>query len=99
MLIDQPTPEGMEEFIVKEATYAIFRCNDANSDAIQKLENSIVMEWLPTSGYEFANAPDIELYDIDGKAEIWIPIKKSIKDGRPIVSLVSWAPSLAALLP
>lgn len=73
---DQPAPEGMEEFIVPEATYAIFRCSDTKADAIQKLENSIVMEWLPTSGYEFANAPDIELYDMDGKTVIWIPIKK-----------------------
>jgi AraC family transcriptional regulator len=73
---DKPTPDGMEEFIVSEATWAIFTCSDTKADAIQKLENSIVMEWLPTSGYEFAKAPDIELYDENGKAEIWLPVKK-----------------------
>lgn len=73
---DKPALEGMEEFIVPEATYAIFCCSDTKADTIQKLENSIVMEWLPTSGYEFSNAPDIELYDMDGKTEIWLPIRK-----------------------
>jgi AraC family transcriptional regulator len=72
---DQPVSEGMEEFTVPEATWAVFPCSDIKAETIQKLEHSIVMEWLPTSGYEFARAPDIELYDENGKAEIWLPVK------------------------
>lgn len=40
----------------------------------------IVTEWLPTSGYEYANAPDIEVYSEgntqskDYKCEAWLPI-------------------------
>lgn len=45
---------------------------------MQELETRIVTEWLPTSGYEYANAPEIELYlnpDPDNtKYEIWLPI-------------------------
>lgn len=73
---DKPIPEGMVEFIVPESTWAIFSCDDIKAEAIQKLEQRIVMEWLPTSGYEFAKAPDIEAYDENGKPDIWIPVIK-----------------------
>lgn len=52
---------------------------------LQKLKNCfikkrIVTEWLPTSGYEYGNAPDIEVYlnsDADNtKYEVWIPVLK-----------------------
>ena len=46
--------------------------------AIQDLEQRIVREWLPTSGYEYANGPDIECYlnaDPQHAAfEVWIPV-------------------------
>lgn len=73
---DKPVPEGMVEFIVPESTWAIFTSDAKEADAIQKLEQRIVMEWLPTSGYEFAKAPDIEAYDEEGRADIWIPVIK-----------------------
>jgi AraC family transcriptional regulator len=73
---DQPVPEGMEEFIVPESTWAVFSSKAKETDAIQNLEQRIVMEWLPTSGYEFGKAPDIEIYDEEGYVDIWVPIKK-----------------------
>ena len=51
-------------------------------DSIQSLQKRIVTEWLPTSGYEYANAPDIEVYydgdqqSKDYKSEVWLPIVK-----------------------
>jgi Uncharacterized protein conserved in bacteria len=71
---DKPIPEGMAEFIVPESTWAIFSCNFTNAEAIQNFEQRIVMEWLPTSGYEFAKAPDIEVYADNGKTDIWVPV-------------------------
>jgi AraC family transcriptional regulator len=29
--------------------------------AIQELQKRIITEWLPTTGYEYADAPDIEV--------------------------------------
>ena len=47
---------------------------------VQELETRIVTEWLPTSGYEYANAPEIELYfnsDPDNaRFEIWLPVMR-----------------------
>lgn len=77
---NKETPEGMTEYIVPECTWAIFECIGAMPDAIQNLQKRIVAEWLPASGYEYANAPDIEVYfEGDQKAddyrcEVWLPI-------------------------
>lgn len=73
--------ETLEEYNVPEATWAIFNGSGTNK-TIQELERRIITEWLPTSGYEYANAPDIEVYLNDDpnnvQFEVWIPvIKKS----------------------
>jgi AraC family transcriptional regulator len=69
----------LEEFMVPEATWAIFAGKGTNS-SIQELERRIVTEWLPTSGYEYGNAPDIEVYispnPEDAVYEVWIPVVK-----------------------
>ena len=48
--------------------------------SIQELEQRIVTEWLPTSGYEYADGPDVEVYlDPDPQNtqyEVWIPVIK-----------------------
>ena len=53
--------KALEEFIIPPATWAVFY-QEGPIIIIQELEARIVTEWLPTSGYEYANAPEIELY-------------------------------------
>ena len=71
--------DGFEEYTVPAATWAIFPGSGAGV-SIQKLEERIVTEWLPTSGYEYGNAPDVEVYlDPDprnAQYEVWIPVRK-----------------------
>lgn len=79
---DRETPDGMVEYIVPECTWAIFESIGPMPTAIQELQKRIMTEWLPTSGYEYANAPDIEVYfegnqhADDYKCEVWLPITK-----------------------
>lgn len=77
-----PVPEGLEEYIVPASTWAIFE-GEGTNQSIQELERRIVTEWLPTSGYEYGNAPDIELYinpdPQNAKFEVWIPVVKKEK--------------------
>ncbi len=73
--------DEFEEYIVPASTWAVFPGTGTNQ-SIQELEQRIVTEWLPTSGYEYANAPDIEVYlnpdPQNAQYEVWIPvIKKS----------------------
>lgn len=70
---------GFEEYTVPAATWAVFTGTGTNL-SIQELEQRIVTEWLPTSGYEYANAPDIEVYlnpdPQNAQYEVWIPVTK-----------------------
>lgn len=73
-------PTGnLEEYHVPAATWAIFTGSGTNR-SIQELEQRIVTEWLPGSGYEYGDAPDIEVYlnaDPDNaKFEVWIPVTR-----------------------
>ncbi len=69
-----------EEYMVPQATWAIFSGTGTNQ-SIQELERRIVTEWLPTSGYEYGSAPDIEVYinpdPQNAQYEVWIPVVKS----------------------
>ena len=71
--------EELEEYIVPAATWAIFPGAGTNQ-SIQELEKRIVTEWLPTSGYEYGNAPDVEVYlnpdPQNAQYEVWIPVTK-----------------------
>jgi len=70
---------AFEEYTVPAATWAIFPGTGV-SQSIQELEQRIVTEWLPNSGYEYGNAPDIEVYlnpdPSNAQYEVWIPVRK-----------------------
>lgn len=82
---NRETPEKMAEYIVPECTWAIFECIGALPSAIQSLQKRIVSEWLPASGFEYADAPDIEVYfegdqrADDYRCEVWLPVVKKNK--------------------
>ncbi|MDD7643706.1 MAG: effector binding domain-containing protein [bacterium] len=46
-----------EELVVPPSTWAVFY-EEGPVIKMQELETRIVTEWLPTSGYEYANAPE-----------------------------------------
>ena len=71
------TDKDLEEYTVPAATWAVFPGAGTNQ-SIQELERRIVTEWLPTSGYEYGNAPDVEVYlnpdPQNAQYEVWIPV-------------------------
>ena len=70
---------NLEEYIVPAATWPVFPGTGTNQ-SIQDLERRIVTEWLPTSGYEYGDAPDVEVYlnpdPQNAQYEVWIPVVK-----------------------
>ena len=74
----QGSPE-FEEYIIPATTWAIFPGTGTNK-SVQELERRIFTEWLPASGYEYGNAPDIEVYinsDPENTVfEVWVPVRK-----------------------
>lgn len=80
-----PAPEGMCETIVPAGIWAIFECVGPLPHTMQDLQRRIITEWLPTSGYEYADAPDVEVYTngdqqaADYRSEIWLPVVKKMQ--------------------
>ncbi len=79
---DADIPSGMTCRFIPEADYAVFEHHGA-LDTLQKTYDRIFREWLPTSGYDYADQDDFEVYDQrfnygepDSIMEIWIPIRK-----------------------
>ncbi|MDD3225677.1 MAG: AraC family transcriptional regulator [Clostridium sp.] len=79
---DKPVPCSMVEFKIPAATWVIFQCNGRFKESVQTVFKRFLTEWLPTSGYEYAELPDIEVYPFNtresnsGHVEVWIAIKK-----------------------
>ncbi|WP_233277723.1 GyrI-like domain-containing protein [Paenibacillus durus] len=75
-------PDGFEKLQIPPQTYAIFSTGlyaDGQSN-IQDFWKRIWGEWFPSSNYESANGPELEMtYDRGNnmyEMEIWIPVVK-----------------------
>ena len=79
---DQSAPAGLEAYTVPASTWAIFEAIGPNPATIQGLQHRVVTEWLPSSGYDYGDAPDLEIYASvdqtapDCKSYVWLPIVK-----------------------
>lgn len=77
---DAPIPADWQTYMVPASTWAIFKGTGTMPHSIQELEKRIVTEWLPVSGYEYGNAPDIEVYlnadPQNAVFEVWLPVSK-----------------------
>ncbi|MEC1260136.1 AraC family transcriptional regulator [Bacillus swezeyi] len=84
--IEKTTADLPEGCIVKEipaATWAVFEAVGPVDQAVHQTWDRIFSEWFPATGYELANAPQLEAYPEDGDVmakdhvtQIWIPIVK-----------------------
>lgn len=69
--------DAFEEYRIPACKWAIFEGKGTNR-SLQELERRVISEWLPTSGYTYANSPDIEVYikadPQNAVYEYWLPI-------------------------
>jgi AraC family transcriptional regulator len=76
------SPVKFEVIPVPAAAWAVFDCT---LDNLQDITKRIFSEWFPSTGYEHAPAPEIEVYcpgefsNTAMKCQIWIPIIKKNK--------------------
>jgi AraC family transcriptional regulator len=79
---EEAVSEGMVEFNIPAAAWVIFECDGHFQESIQTIFKRFLTEWLPFSGYKYAELPDIEVYPISdpkskgGHSEVWIAVKK-----------------------
>ena len=83
-VVKKPTSntDGFKTAQIPKATWAVFRSekHDHMGTAMKELLDRAYQEWLPSSGYAWAAAPDMEIYYTtdDGKyvEEAWLPVVK-----------------------
>lgn len=79
---NSPAPAGMYECEIPAATWVVFDNNGRFKEDVQSVFRRFYMEWLPFSGYKYAELPDIEVYPIcsgqpaHGHSEVWIAVVK-----------------------
>lgn len=79
---DKPVPEGMYEYEIPASLWAVFESNGPFKESIQTIYKRFFTEWLPFSGYTYAEIADVEVYPayneatVSGYAEIWMSLKK-----------------------
>lgn len=78
---DKEPPEGMLIQVIPKSTWAIFELTGPINSTLEIAWKRIFTEWLPTSGYKYAEAIDIECFPYEGfkgaedyKFEIWLPV-------------------------
>lgn len=82
---DKPVPEDLVEYEIPAATWVIFECDGHFPESVQTIFRRFLTEWLPFSGYDYAELPDIEVYPISekkmigGHSEVWIAVKTAKK--------------------
>jgi AraC family transcriptional regulator len=75
-------PETLCKLEIPSLTWAVFEITGPLPTAMTEIWGHIFSEWFPTSGYEHAEAPEVEWYSkgdlraADYKSEIWIPVIK-----------------------
>lgn len=73
-----PLTRELEEYEIPASMWAVFKGSGTNK-ALQELERRVITEWLPYSGYDYGNAPDIEHYiqanPQNATYEYWLPIQ------------------------
>lgn len=75
------TPEGLLELEIPASKWGVFEVHGAMPDAMQNTWKQIISEWFPSSHYQHAGTPDLEVYSNgnpsspDYYSEIWIPLK------------------------
>lgn len=79
---DEPVSQEMVELEIPEATWVVFEGDGPFKESVPTIFKSFLTKWLPFSGYEYANLPDIEVYPInrenlkESHVEVWIAVKK-----------------------
>lgn len=72
----------MYEYEIPASTWVIFESEGWFKESVQSIFRRFLNEWLPFSGYDYAELPGIEVYPIgkyipkNGHSEVWIAVKK-----------------------
>lgn len=75
----EEVPDGMAEYVIPETTWVVFEDTGPFKESVQNIFRRFFTEFLPFSGYQYAQLPDVEVYPANrekGPSEVWFAIRK-----------------------
>lgn len=78
----RPAPAGLEEFKIPAATWCVVTGDPYRRATFADLFRGLYLEFLPSSGMDYAELPDIEVYPLKGTGlgtpirEAWFAVKR-----------------------
>jgi len=79
--VERDSPDELLQLDIPSSKWAVFEVNGPMPHAMQDMWKKIYSEWFPSSGFEPASTPSLEVYSAgnangaDYYSEIWIPVK------------------------
>lgn len=67
--------KGSSKFTIPKSTWAVFNIEEINGETMSNLGFYVYKNWIPYSGYNIRNIPELEVYYQD-HTEWWLPIEK-----------------------
>lgn len=61
---------------IPECDWAIFEITQCSGDYFYEFSHYVYSNWIPFSGYNIKDIPEVEVYYPDGRIEWWLPIEK-----------------------
>jgi AraC family transcriptional regulator len=80
--ITDTVPAGFKVMKIPASTWAVFDSIGPMPKAIQDVSDKVFREWFPSTGYQHASTPELEVYlpgnfaDKNYHCQVWVPVKK-----------------------
>ncbi len=75
-------PEGYGVIRIPASTWAVFEAVGPFPETINKMQDRVFLEWFPSTGYEHAGTPELEIYppgdrsSKEYRCQYWLPVLK-----------------------
>ena len=63
------------KIIIPSSTWAVFKIDEISGDYFNNFSHNAYRNWIPYSGYNIRNIPELEVYHGPGHTEWWLPIE------------------------
>lgn len=64
-----------KKIIIPSSTCAVFKIDEISGDFFYNFSHNAYRNWIPYSGYNIRNIPELEVYNGPGHTEWWLPIE------------------------
>lgn len=64
-----------KKIIIPKSTWAVFKIDEISGDFFNNFSHNAYRNWVPYSGYNIRNIPELEVYNGPSHTEWWLPIE------------------------